>query len=42
MADTLTGVQIVILEWEGSSAGLHLLQVLSDGAGKTVSEGDLR
>ncbi|KAF8325204.1 cortical protein marker for cell polarity-domain-containing protein [Cantharellus anzutake] len=32
MADTLTGVQITLLEWEGSSAGLHLLQVLSDGA----------
>lgn len=27
----LTGVQITLLEWSGASAGLHLLQLLSDG-----------
>ncbi|KAF8320722.1 hypothetical protein DL93DRAFT_2215739 [Clavulina sp. PMI_390] len=29
---TLTGAQITLLEWDGDSAGLHLLQLLSDGA----------
>ena len=28
---TLTGVQITLLEWNGASSGLHLLQLLSDG-----------
>ncbi|KAF9519271.1 hypothetical protein BS47DRAFT_1312769 [Hydnum rufescens UP504] len=29
---TLTGVQITLLSWSGPGSGLHLLQVLSDGA----------
>lgn len=28
---TLTGVQVTLLEWNGASSGLHLLQLLSDG-----------
>ena len=27
----LTGVQITLLSWNGAGAGLHLLQLLSDG-----------
>ncbi len=31
-ANTLTGVQIALTRWTGAGAGLHLLQILSDGA----------
>lgn len=29
--DSITGVQLNLKEWNGAGAGLHLLQLLSDG-----------
>lgn len=38
-ATNLTGVQIKLLQWTGSSAGLHILQLLSSGAFASAVDG---
>ncbi|KAL1735711.1 cortical protein marker for cell polarity-domain-containing protein [Schizophyllum commune] len=37
---SITGVQITLSEWQGASAGLHILQILSSGAFASAAEDD--